>query len=733
MKHSRSAPRHAPLNPRLGRVGFRLGLALAEPYFRLKNFHRSTSALAAKKAQELATRLQNGETCYLVGLSIGGFHNTGAALVEVTPDRGARVICNNEEERFSGQKHSNRYPAHSLDALADIMESRGIRPEQIVAWTSTYDYALFIASGVRSMLEEFPGSLSMIFEDHAPTYDGDQLIEGLRAPADLAKRFGLKAPPPIIGMPHHDDHAYFSYASSPFAREKAPVMVVVVDGSGDVGSISLYLAENGRLRQLRCNDSLFDSLGMFYAVLSATQGGWTALSSEGRYMGATAYGDTNRETNRYYAELKAIFQLREGGDVRLNRSLANWHRSMYRTPYTQDLADIVGPPIAREDMWNPDAVLRVENIKHHPNTRERLDKAAAVQMVFEDGLIHVIDGLIRETGADRLVLTGGAALNAVANMRLLDHFDEAYFRRVLERPARLHLWVPPVPGDSGVTIGAAYAFAAQAGVTAAEPLEHAFFCGRGPRMAEIKAALGHADDVAWIELGDAAQRADLEALADFMAFITARDGVIALVQGPAETGPRALGHRSFLANPCNPNTRDTLNARVKYREAIRPLAPMATLEAAKELFDLSDGGADDAYNVYNYMVLIAPAKPQAYEKVPAVIHADGSARVQIVRENTDPLTHAYLKALGRRNGVEVVVNTSFNVAGPIAQTAQQALDTLRRAKGMDGVFMVAEEGAAIVAWTKKQESRIESWLADWREETSRPPSAALSLAASPDA
>ena len=112
MKHPRSAPRHAPLNPRLGRLGFRVGLALAEQYFRFKNFHRSNSKLAAKQARELAARLQRGETAYLVGLSIGGFHNTGAALVEVTPGGGARVICNNEEERFSGQKHSTRYPRH---------------------------------------------------------------------------------------------------------------------------------------------------------------------------------------------------------------------------------------------------------------------------------------------------------------------------------------------------------------------------------------------------------------------------------------------------------------------------------------------------------------------------------------------------------------------------------------------------------------------------------------------
>src|SRR5207244_8717828 len=150
-----------------------------------------------------------------------------------------------------------------------------------------------------------------------------------------------------------------------------------------------------------------------------------------------------------------------------------------------------------------------------------------------------------------------------------------------------------------------------------------------------------------------------------------RGGVIALYQGAAETGPRALGHRSILANPCDPTTRERLNERVKYREAIRPLAPMATMEAALQYFDLLAGADDADYNAYNYMVLTAHAKPQARAKVPAVIHADGTGRIQIVRAADDPLTHAYLKALGRRIGVEMSVNTSFNVAGPIAQTPKQ--------------------------------------------------------------
>jgi carbamoyltransferase len=371
-------------------------------------------------------------------------------------------------------------------------------------------------------------------------------------------------------------------------------------------------------------------------------------------------------------------------------------------------------------LWNPDAVLRVEDIHHRPDTKERLDKAAATQMVFEDALIHVIDHLIRRTGSHRLVLTGGVALNALANMRLLERFDEAFFERALGIRARLHLWVPPTPNDSGVTLGAVYLAAHRIGAGIGAPLRHAFYCGVGPKAAEIRAALDSAGDVAWRGIGDVKDAHGRRAIADLMAFITARDGVLALFQGAAETGPRALGHRSILANPCNPATRATLNARVKYREAVRPLAPMMTVEAARLWFELSPGAADDDYNAYNYMVLTARAKPAAMGRIPAVIHADGTGRLQIVREDSDPLTYAYLKALGRRIGVEAAVNTSFNVAGPIAQTVSQAIETLRRSKGIDAIFLVADDGPVFVAWhdsrTGAAASRFLPWFHAWRAE-----------------
>jgi carbamoyltransferase len=258
-------------------------------------------------------------------------------------------------------------------------------------------------------------------------------------------------------------------------------------------------------------------------------------------------------------------------------------------------------------------------------------------------------------------------------------------------------------------------FAHLAGAPRGQPMTHAFYCGEPPSSADIAGALA-ADDVTSHPIGDISTPEGRDAVADLMASVVAGNGVIALYQGAAETGPRALGHRSILANPCDPTTRERLNERVKYREKIRPLAPMATREAALEYFDLLEGAGDADYNAYNYMVLTAQSKPHALAKIPAVIHADGTGRIQIVRREDDPLTYAYLKALGRRIGVEMSVNTSFNVAGPIAQTPQQAIDTLRRSKGLDAVILVAADGAVTAAWHggERDSGRFKICYDEWK-------------------
>jgi carbamoyltransferase len=156
------------------------------------------------------------------------------------------------------------------------------------------------------VVEELPGSTALLRQKSHAGFSKKHFADSFSGPHRLAARFGQRGPVPIIGMPHHDNHAFFSYMVSPFAHDDGPVMVLVVDGGGDFASISHYVGARGVLQELRNNKRLFDSLGTFYSVISATQGGWTMLSSEGRYMGAAAYGDMNRASNRFYPKLRRL-------------------------------------------------------------------------------------------------------------------------------------------------------------------------------------------------------------------------------------------------------------------------------------------------------------------------------------------------------------------------------------------------------------------------------------------
>ena len=711
---------YGPSHPHLGLLGYHLGRCL-KGLWPSPKFHRAPDTYARQQAAQMQSKLKAGGRVYLLGIGPGG-HNTGIALVEASLDRGVRLICNNEEERFSGIKHDTHYPQLAIDALLLQMQAEGIAPTEIHACLASWDYVRLPAAIMQLLFEELPGSLAYLRPAAQPAVlNLGHILDAYRAPKRLARQMGLRHRFPIVGMRHHDNHAYFSYAVSPFAGSADPVIVTVLDGMGDDAAISLYLASGGRLQLLRSNH-IFDSLGFFFSILSSTQGGWTILSSEGRYMGAAAWGQNDRLTNPYYRQLRQLFYFHNDGHVYLNRTLANWPRGLELNPYTPGLAQLIGAPIPPEKMWNPDAVLRPDAVEHPGDTQERFDKAAATQLVFEDVLFHVVGHLIRVTGSNKLVLTGGTALNGVANMRLLQHFDEAFYERYLGRAdTRLHIWVPPTPSDTGVTMGAAYHFALANGAPLGERLRHAFYCGPAPTAEEIRSALDAEAAIGWIPLGDSSDAGRRDQVADLLAYIVSQDGVVGLFQGPAETGPRALGHRSILANARNPRTREILNELVKHREQVRPLAPMATYAAAHRWFELSPGASDDEYNAYNYMVLTARARPESRTIIPAVVHRDGTSRVQIVRPETDPLTYSYLKAMGRRAGVEVSVNTSLNVGSPIVQTPAQALATLRRSRGMDALVMIGAEGEAFLVWhdvrtPPKDPRRLHDWLRAWQEE-----------------
>ena len=211
-----------------------------------------------------------------------------------------------------------------------MLRRSGLGPERIDAWFSAWDNAAFVAMIARTVVEEAPASFSLLRTTELPALSMRNIDGGMRMARRLGRRLGCAAP--VIATAHHDNHAWFSFAVSPFAKSERPVMVAAIDGFGDRGAITLYVCERGVMRELYCNDSMFDSLGVFYAVISSTQGGWTLLSSEGRYMGAAAWGNYDRKTNPFYAPLRAILQLAPDGKIFVNRDAGELAAQLWQSP-----------------------------------------------------------------------------------------------------------------------------------------------------------------------------------------------------------------------------------------------------------------------------------------------------------------------------------------------------------------------------------------------------------------
>src|ERR1700683_4953137 len=172
----RTGPRH----PRLGRAAFRLALPLLEGFCARRGIHRASSAFAAERLKELRAKLDRGETLYLGGICASGTHNSGVALVEATRARGPTLICHNEEERFSGERHTTKFPDQSIDALAAMLRRTGLGPDRIDAWFSAWDTVAFIAMIARTVAKEAPASLGLFRTTELPALTMRNIDGGMR-------------------------------------------------------------------------------------------------------------------------------------------------------------------------------------------------------------------------------------------------------------------------------------------------------------------------------------------------------------------------------------------------------------------------------------------------------------------------------------------------------------------------------------------------------------------------
>ena len=564
------------------------------------------------------------------------YHDAAAALV-----RDGEVVAAAQEERFTRRKHDPEFPAH---AVAYCLAEAGLEAADLDA-VAFYDKPLLTFERLlETYLTYAPRGLAS-FVKAMPVW----LRRKLWIPDLLRTELGGYEGPLVFSEPHRS-HAASAFFPSPFER----AAVLTTDGVGEWATTSWGVGDGNAL-DLRAEVHFPHSLGLLYSAFT-TFCGFRVNSGEYKLMGLAPYG----EPHYVQTILDELVDLKPDGSYRLHDDAFTYAHGLTMTGRRFE-ALFGGPGRAPEG----------------PLTQREMDLAASVQAVVEEAVLRMARHVHAETGEPNLCLAGGVALNCVANGRLL---REGPFERV---------WVQPAAGDAGGALGAAlvatHEWAGLGRAVHPEDAMHGAYLGPAWSPDEVRATLD-AEGLPYEDLGTEA------ALVDRVAGLLAEGQTVGWFQGRAEFGPRALGHRSILADPRGRDVQRKVNLQIKFRESFRPFAPSVLAERAADYFRLgaeADGAPEAVESPY--MLLVGPVRGARVEgeglgrlggiesPVPAVTHVDGSARVQTVTEARNGVYYRLLKAFEARTGCPVLVNTSFNVRGePIVHSPADAVRVFRR-------------------------------------------------------
>jgi carbamoyltransferase len=571
---------------------------------------------------------------HILGIS-AFYHDSAAALL-----REGKVVAAAQEERFTRKKHDSRFPEN---AIRYCLAAGGIGLEEVDHVVFNEKPFLKFERLIETYLANAPRGFRS-FKAAIPVWIKEKLFQK----ANLIKaleQIGAKGKvaEKLLFAEHHQSHAASAYFPSPFPE----AVVLTLDGVGEWATASVSVGKGRQLDILR-EIRWPHSLGLLYSAFTYYTG-FKVNSGEYKVMGLAPYG----EPKYAQAILDHLIDLKEDGSFWIDQSYFDYATGLRMTAPKFDALFGGKPRDPRE-----------------PLTQRHMDLAASAQKVTEEVMLRMTRELARTYALPNLCIAGGVALNCVANGKIL---RDGKFK---------NLWMQPAAGDAGGALGAALA-AWHLHLGRERPLNGALDGMQG-------SYLGPAYEQAEMEKRLAAAGARFEVFADepllarTVAALAAGDAV-GWFQGRMEFGPRALGGRSILGDPRNPEMQKTLNLRIKYRESFRPFAPAVLDEDVAEYFELDQASP--------YMLLVADLKrnrrrqlSEAEEKlfgidklnvprsdIPAVTHVDYSARIQTVHAETNPRFAALLKAWKAATGCSVLVNTSFNVRGePIVNTPEEA-------------------------------------------------------------
>jgi carbamoyltransferase len=563
------------------------------------------------------------------------YHDSAAALIE-----DGRIVAAAQEERFTRRKFDANYPRHAIDYCLD---AGGITLAD-VDYVAFYDKPfLKFERLLETYLAFCPRGFSS-FRMALPLWLREKLfLKSLLADELKAIEPNFDWDKRLVFSEHHLSHAASAFYPSPFER----AAVLTMDGVGEWVTTSAAVGDGHKLA-IHKEINFPHSLGLLYAAFTYYTG-FKVNSGEYKVMGLAPYG-TPRYAQLIYDNL---IDLKPDGSFRLNLDYFNYCTGLTMTNKRFDM--LFGAPPRKPNTWLQ---------------QRDMDLAASIQAVVEEAVLRLTRSLAKETGEKNLCLAGGVALNCVANGKIL---QEKYFENI---------WIQPAAGDSGGALGAAltiyhlYADRPRIAANASDAMLGAYL---GPEFdqSEVETRL----------LAAGARFATLtrEQMIDRAAQDLADGQALGWFQGRMEYGPRALGNRSILGDPRDPQMQKKLNLKIKYRESFRPFAPSVLREHVSEWFEMDVDSP--------YMLLVAPVLEKrrremtadeqklfgieklnvARSNIPAVTHVDYSARVQTVHRETNPLYHDLISHFRALTGCPILVNTSFNVRGePIVCTPEDA-------------------------------------------------------------
>ena len=428
---------------------------------------------------------------------------------------------------------------------------------------------------------------------------------------------------------HHLAHAASAFFLSGFDES----LILVADGMGEFHSTTIAIGSGNDIRIIEQTPTL-NSLGILYGVFTLYLGFYMNFD-EYKVMGLAPYGNPRR----FFTQIMDLVHLKNNGTFTIP--------ILFQNATLQDKETYTGSLRLISDLFGPSRMPGAEITQVHK------DIAAALQAVLQASLMHILRHFKKATGQRNLCMAGGVALNCTANgiIKRSKMFD--------------HVFVQPASGDDGTSLGAA--LYAQRMFNANQTFSPMGLPLWGPSYETtiVEHALLRQPGC------ESTFFSSFDLLAADIAKRISNGQIVAWFQGRMEFGPRALGNRSILVDPRDVEMKERLNRIVKKREDFRPFAPAVTVETAKQFFEV-----DDDENTYAYMLFVVPVRHEYREKLPAITHIDGSARLQTVSKDDNPRFWTLLNEFGKISGMPVLLNTSFNVRGqPIVCTPAEAVDT----------------------------------------------------------